>query len=180
MLTEGTNPKTSRKEMRDADDSKPFTAMAFKIATDPYVGKLTYIRIYSGHLKTGDTVLNGGRGKTERVGRLLKMHANKREEISEVWAGDICAVVSLKNIYTADTLCDSKHPVILESMIFPEPVISTAIEPKTQADQDLLRRSLESLQVEDPTWRSRARRMSSLGKERPTMAKAPKGRFGSR
>jgi len=152
---EGTNPRTTRKEERDADDDKPLTALVFKIATDPYVGQLAYIRVYSGHLKTGDMVLNVSRDKKERIGRLLKMHANKREEIQEVWAGDICAVVGLKNVFTGETVTDPKHPIVLESMVFPEPVISTAIEPRTKGDQDLLKKSLLALQVEDPTFKVR-------------------------
>jgi elongation factor G len=121
--------------------------------TDPYVGHLTYFRVYSGHVETGHQVVNAARGKSERIGRLLKMHANKREEISEVWAGDIAAAVGLKNVTTGDTICDPRHPILLESMSFPEPVIAVSIEPKTKADQDKLAQALGKLTQEDPTFR---------------------------
>ncbi|MEW6337521.1 MAG: elongation factor G [Acidobacteriota bacterium] len=140
-------------ERRQAEDSAPFAALAFKIMTDPYVGQLTYLRIYSGRLSSGDQVLNASRGNTERIGRLLKMHANKREEIKEVYAGDICAVVGLRNVATGDTICTPKAPIILEAMQFPEPVIDVAIEPKTKADQDKLGVALQKLTQEDPTFR---------------------------
>jgi elongation factor G len=145
------NPER-RLERRAADD-EPFSALCFKIMTDPYVGQLTYFRVYSGHVETGHHVLNVGRRKSERIGRLLKMHANKREEISEVWAGDIAAGVGLKHVTTGDTICDPTHPVLLESMNFPEPVIAVSIEPKTKADQDKLSQALGKLTQEDPTFR---------------------------
>ncbi len=139
--------------LRRADDEEPFSALVFKIMTDPYVGRLAFIRIYSGDLATGSSVINAATGKSERIGRLLKMHANKREEISEVFAGDICAVVGLRNAGTGDTLCDRKHPIVLEAMQFPEPVISVAIEPRTTADQEHLAEALAKLTQEDPTFR---------------------------
>jgi elongation factor G len=139
-------------ERRAADDA-PFSALAFKIMTDPFVGQLTFIRIYSGVLTAGSAVYNATRDRSERVGRLLKMHANKREEIKEVYAGDICAAVGLKQISTGDTICDEKQPVVLESMDFPEPVISLAIEPKTKGDQEKLGMGLAKLMAEDPTFR---------------------------
>jgi elongation factor G len=140
---------------RPASDSAPFAALAFKIMTDPFVGQLTFIRVYSGVLQSGASVYNTTKGKTERIGRLLKMHANKREEIKEVYAGDIAAAVGLKSVSTGDTICDEKHPVLLESMDFPEPVIHLAIEPKTKADQEKLGTGLSKLQAEDPTFRVR-------------------------
>ena len=140
---------------RQADDKAPFSALAFKIMTDPFVGQLTFFRVYSGTLIAGSSVLNSTKGKTERVGRLLKMHANKREEIKEVNAGDIAAAVGLKSVTTGDTLCDEKKPVLLESMDFPEPVISLAIEPKTKADQEKLGQGMSKLMAEDPTFRVR-------------------------
>jgi elongation factor G len=151
---EGMNPdKTEEKVIRRADDSEPFSALAFKIMTDPFVGQLVFIRVYSGHIKTGDSVLNPGKGRTERIGRLLKMHANKREEISEIYAGDICACVGLKNITTGDTITDPKQAVVLESIDFPEPVISVAVEPKTKGDQEKMGIALNKLAQEDPTFR---------------------------
>jgi elongation factor G len=138
---------------RLAADEAPFSALAFKIMTDPFVGQLTFIRVYSGVLTSGTSVYNATKGKTERVGRLLKMHANKREEIKEVYAGDIAAAVGLKQVSTGDTLCDEKKPVVLESMDFPEPVISLAIEPKTKGDQEKLGTGLAKLMAEDPTFR---------------------------
>ena len=140
---------------RKADDSAPFSALAFKIMTDPFVGQLTFFRVYSGTLSTGSSVLNATKGRSERIGRLLKMHANKREEIKEVHAGDIAAAVGLKSVTTGDTLCDEKKPVLLESMEFPEPVISLAIEPKTKADQEKLGQGMAKLMAEDPTFRVR-------------------------
>ena len=140
-------------DRRAADDAAPFSALAFKIMTDPFVGQLTYLRVYSGQLKSGDQVLNASRGNVERIGRLLKMHANKREEIKEVYAGDIVAVVGLRNVATGDTICNPKHPIVLEAMQFPEPVIDVAIEPKTKADQDRLGQALAKLTQEDPTFR---------------------------
>ncbi|MGH9346421.1 MAG: elongation factor G [Vicinamibacterales bacterium] len=140
---------------RPAADDAPFAALAFKIMTDPFVGQLTFIRVYSGVLTSGSSVYNATKGKTERVGRLLKMHANKREEIKEVYAGDIAAAVGLRQVSTGDTLCDEKKPVVLESMDFPEPVISLAIEPKTKGDQEKLGQGLAKLMAEDPTFRVR-------------------------
>ena len=139
--------------LRHADDDEPFAALVFKIMTDPFVGRLAFIRIYSGDLATGTSVMNVATGKSERIGRLLKMHANKREELSEVYSGDICAAVGLRNASTGDTLCDRKHLIVLEAMQFPEPVIAVAIEPKTTADQDNLANSLTKLTQEDPTFR---------------------------
>jgi elongation factor G len=138
---------------RKADDNEPFAALAFKIMTDPFVGQLTFFRVYSGTLTTGSSVLNATKGKTERIGRLLKMHANKREEIKEVNAGDIAAAVGLRSVTTGDTLCDDKKPVLLESMEFPEPVITLAIEPRTKADQEKLGQGMAKLMAEDPTFR---------------------------
>jgi elongation factor G len=149
FLPEGAKGST----VRHADDDEPFAALVFKIMTDPFVGRLSFIRIYSGHLATGTSVVNAVTGKSERVGRLLKMHANKREEIAEVFAGDICAVVGLRNAGTGETLCDRKHPIVLEAMQFPEPVIAVAIEPRTKADQDNLGPALEKLTQEDPTFK---------------------------
>ena len=128
-------PKTDEEEDRHPRDDEPFSALAFKIMTDPYVGRLSFFRVYSGHLTTGSSVLNSVKNQKERMGRILQMHANHREDIEEVWAGDIAAAVGLKNTTTGDTLCDEKAPVILESMDFPEPVIRVAIEPKTKAGQ---------------------------------------------
>jgi elongation factor G len=138
---------------RQASDSTPFAALAFKIMTDPFVGQLTFFRVYSGVLSAGSSVYNTGKQRTERIGRLLKMHANKREEIKEVYAGDIAAAVGLRSVSTGDTLCDEKKPILLESMDFPEPVISLAIEPKTKADQEKLGTGLQKLMAEDPTFR---------------------------
>ncbi|MEF3254983.1 MAG: elongation factor G [Deferribacterales bacterium] len=139
--------------IRKTGDDEPFAALAFKIMTDPYMGQLTYFRVYSGWLEAGSYVLNSTKNKKERIGRLLKMHANKREEIKEIYAGDICATVGLKYTITGDTLCDENNPVILESMEFPEPVISVAIEPKTKAEQDKLSMALNKLAQEDPSFR---------------------------
>jgi elongation factor G len=138
---------------REASDSAPFSALAFKIMTDPFVGQLTFIRVYSGVMAAGTTVYNATKGKSERLGRLLQMHANKREEIKEVYAGDIAAAVGLRSVSTGDTICDEKHAVVLESMDFPEPVIQLAIEPKTKADQEKLGAGLQKLMAEDPTFR---------------------------
>ena len=138
---------------RPASDDAPFAALAFKIMTDPFVGQLTFFRVYSGVLTSGSTVYSATKQKTERIGRLLKMHANKREEIKEVYAGDIAAAVGLKTVATGDTICDEKQPVVLESMDFPEPVISLAIEPKTKADQEKLSAGMQKLMAEDPTFR---------------------------
>jgi elongation factor G len=150
---EGHLPDSEQVEQRRASDEEPFAALVFKIMTDPFVGQLTYFRVYSGHVESGDQVRNTGTGRNERIGRLLKMHADKREEIDEVWAGDIAAAVGLKGVTTGDTICDPKRPIVLESMIFPEPVIAVSIEPKTKADQDKLTMALVKLQQEDPTFR---------------------------
>ncbi|BAI81230.1 translation elongation factor G [Deferribacter desulfuricans SSM1] len=149
----GVNPKTGEEVVRHTSDDEPFAALAFKILTDPYMGQLTYFRVYSGHLESGSYVLNATKDKKERVGRLLKMHANKREEIKEIYAGDICATVGLKYTTTGDTLCDENNPVVLESIEFPDPVISLAIEPKTKADQDKLSNALNKLAMEDPSFK---------------------------
>ena len=147
--------KDENKIERSANDSEPFSALAFKIMTDPFVGQLTFFRVYSGTLTSGSSVINSTKGRTERIGRLLKMHANKREEIKEVNAGDIAAAVGLKSVTTGDTLCDEKKPIILEQMVFPEPVISLAIEPKTKVDQEKLGHGMQKLMAEDPTFRVR-------------------------
>ncbi len=149
----GINPRTGKEEERKASDSEPFAAMAFKIMSDPFVGQLTFIRVYSGTLKSGSYVYNSTKGVKERIGRILKMHANKREEIQDIYAGDICAAVGLKSTLTGHTLCDESKPIILEAMTFPEPVISVAIEPKTKADQEKLGLSLQKLMQEDPSFR---------------------------
>ncbi len=151
----GFNPKTEKEEVREARDDAPFAALAFKIMSDPYVGKLTYFRVYSGTLKTGSYVLNTTSGKKERIGRVLQMMANKRQDIEAVFTGDIVAAVGLKNTKTGDTLCDEKHPIVLEKMEFPEPVISVAIEPKSKADGDKLSDALMKLADEDPTFQVR-------------------------
>ena len=151
---EGKHPKTDEIETRAADDSAPFSALAFKIMTDPYVGKLGFFRVYSGTLETGKAVLNSTKGQRERIGRILQMHANHREDIEQVWSGDIAAAVGLKNTTTGDTLCDEKHPIILESMEFPEPVIRVAIEPKTKAGQEKMAIALQKLAEEDPTFKT--------------------------
>ena len=148
----GFNPKTNKEEVREAKDDAPFAALAFKIMSDPYVGKLTYFRVYSGTLKTGSYVLNTNSGKKERIGRVLQMMANKRQDIEAVFTGDIVAAVGLKNTKTGDTLCDTKHPIVLEKMVFPAPVISVAIEPKSKADGDKLSDALMKLADEDPTF----------------------------
>src|SRR2546430_2684608 len=151
---QGINPdNVEEKLIRKADDSEPFSALGFKIMTDPFVGQLIFIRVYSGQLKTGDSVVNVRTTKTERIGRLLKMHANKREEISEILAGDICAAVGLKNVSTGDTICDEDHPIALESIEFAVPVISVAVEPKTKADQEKMGMALGRLAQEDPTFK---------------------------
>ncbi|MDQ1389514.1 MAG: elongation factor [Acidobacteriaceae bacterium] len=151
--THGLNPETGEQIFRKADDKEPFSALAFKIMADPFVGQLTFIRVYSGQLKTGDSVLNTGRRRTERIGRLLKMHANKREEISEILAGDICAAVGLKGVSTGDTICSEDHPIALENITFAVPVISVAVEPKTKADQEKMGMALGRLAQEDPTFK---------------------------
>ena len=149
----GKDPNTGKEIERPADDKAPFAALAFKIMTDPFVGQLTFIRVYSGHLKQGDSVYISGRSRTERIGRLLKMHANKREDITEIYAGDICACVGLKNITTGDTICDENHPIVLESIEFPAPVIAVAVEPKTKGDQEKMGIALGKLAQEDPTFK---------------------------
>jgi elongation factor G len=150
---QGINPHGRQEEKRLADDQAPFAALAFKIMNDPFVGTLTYIRVYSGVATSGATVYNATKERKERLGRLLKMHANKREEVKAVYAGDIVAVVGLKNTTTGDTLCDGRHPIVLEAIEFPEPVISVAVEPKTRADQEKLGISLQKLAAEDPSFR---------------------------
>jgi elongation factor G len=149
----GTDPNTGKEVERPAEDKAPFAALAFKIMTDAFVGQLTFIRVYSGHLKQGDGVYISGRSRTERIGRLLKMHANKREDITEIYAGDICACVGLRNVTTGDTICDETHPVVLESIEFPAPVISVAVEPKTKGDQEKMGVALGKLAQEDPTFK---------------------------
>jgi elongation factor G len=151
----GVNPKTGKEENRKADESEPLAALVFKIVTDPYVGRLAYFRVYSGHLVSGRGVLNSTRDRKERIGRLLRMYANRREEIGGVPAGDIGAVLGLKRTFTGETLCDRRHPIVLESIKFPEPVISVAIEPRTQADQDKMSDALARLTEEDPTFQVR-------------------------
>ena len=152
--TEGTDPDHPEKVVRrKADDNEPFAALAFKIMADPFVGQLTFIRVYSGHLKTGDSIFNTTKGRTERIGRLLRMHANKREEITEIYAGDICACVGLKNVTTGDTICSEKAPIRLESIEFAQPVISVAVEPKTKSDQEKMGMALAKLAQEDPTFK---------------------------
>jgi len=150
----GIDPATEEEDFRPASDEAPFAALAFKIATDPYVGKLCYFRVYSGILEKGTTVLNCTKNKTERMGRILQMHANHREDLDIVYSGDIAAVVGVKNTTTGDTLCDPDHPIILESMVFPEPVIEVAIEPKTKAGQEKMGIALAKLAEEDPTFRT--------------------------
>ena len=150
----GVNPDTDEEDERHPDDNAPFSALAFKIATDPYVGRLSYVRVYSGHVSTGSSVLNSTKRQKERIGRIVQMHANHREDIEEIYAGDIAAVVGLKNSTTGDTLCDEKAPIILESMNFPEPVIRVAIEPKTKAGQEKMGIALMKLAEEDPTFKT--------------------------
>ena len=150
----GINPDTEEEDFRPASDEAPFSALAFKIATDPYVGKLCFFRVYSGTLEKGSTVLNCTKGTKERLGRILQMHSNHREDIDVVYAGDIAAAVGVKNTTTGDTFCDEEHPIILESMVFPEPVISVAIEPKTKAGQEKMGLALAKLAEEDPTFRT--------------------------
>ncbi len=150
----GTNPETEESEVRHASDKEPFAALAFKIATDPYVGKLCFFRVYSGTVDAGATVYNSSKQNSERMGRILQMHANHRKDIDTVYAGDIAAAVGLKNTTTGDTLCDPKHEIILESMEFPEPVINLAIEPKTKAGQEKMGIGLSKLAEEDPTFKT--------------------------
>ena len=151
---DGVNPDTGEEDVRHADDNAPFSGLAFKIATDPFVGRLSFVRVYSGILNTGTAVLNSTKHQRERIGRILQMHANHREDIECCYAGDICAVIGLKNTTTGDTLCDEKAPIILESMEFPEPVIRVAIEPKTKAGQEKMGVALMKLAEEDPTFRT--------------------------
>ena len=151
----GVNPETGEEDERPSSDEEPFAALAFKIMTDPYVGKLAFFRVYSGTLESGSYVYNSTKGKRERIGRILQMHANHRQEIERVYAGDIAAAVGLKDTTTGDTLCDEKAPIILESMVFPDPVISVAVEPKTKADQEKMGIALQKLAEEDPTFRVR-------------------------
>jgi len=151
----GIDPDTNKMVTREVSDFAPFSALAFKIVSDPFVGRLAYLRVYSGTLTKGSGVENSTKGKTERIGRLLRMHANHREDIDEIRAGDICAAVGLRNTFTGDTLCDSQHPVILEAITFPQPVISIAIEPRTRADQDKMAIALGKLTEEDPTFQLR-------------------------
>ncbi len=150
----GSHPKSGEAVERFADDEAPFCALAFKIVSDPYVGRLAYFRVYSGHATEGATILNSANGEKERFGRLLRMHANHREDISDVYAGDIAAAIGLKKTFTGDTLCDTNAPIVLETITFPEPVISVAIEPKTKEDQDRMGESLQRLSEEDPTFRT--------------------------
>ncbi len=149
----GKDPNTGKEIERPADDKAPFAALAFKIMSDSFVGQLTFVRVYSGHLKQGDSVYISGRSRTERIGRLLQMHANKREDITEIFAGDICACVGLKHVTTGDTICDEKHPIVLESIEFPAPVIAVAVEPKTKGDQEKMGIALGKLAQEDPTFK---------------------------
>ncbi len=150
----GVNPKTDEEETREASDEAPFSALAFKIMTDPFVGRLSFFRVYSGTVEAGKTVLNSSKGQRERIGRILLMHANHREDLSVAYSGDIAAAVGLKNTTTGDTLCDEKHPIVLESMEFPEPVIRVAIEPKTKAGQEKMAIALQKLAEEDPTFKT--------------------------
>jgi elongation factor G len=152
----GTHPRSGEEEIRSVEPGQPFSGLVFKIQADPHVGKLAYVRVYSGTLESGSYALNSTKGDRERIGRLLKMHANHREEVQAVGAGDICAIIGLKQSFTGDTLCDPNAPVVLESIIFPEPVISVAIEPKTRADQDKMGAALARLAEEDPTFRVRS------------------------
>jgi elongation factor G len=152
----GTNPKTGEEEIRTVEPGQPFSGLVFKIQADPHVGKLAYCRVYSGVLESGSYALNSTKGDRERIGRVLKMHANHREEVQTVGAGDICAIIGLKNSFTGDTLCDPANPIVLEAITFPEPVISVSIEPKTRADQDKMGAALARLAEEDPTFRVRS------------------------
>ena len=151
---EGVNPKTDKEELRHSSDSEPLSALLFKIMTDPFVGRIAFVRLYSGTMKTGMTLINATKGKRERIGRILRMHANNRQDIEEAYAGDIVAVVGLKESSTGDTLCDINHPIILEQMTFPEPVIRVAIEPKTKAGQEKMGIALQKLSEEDPTFKA--------------------------
>ena len=150
----GVNPETEEEEVRHSSDDEPFSALAFKIATDPFVGKLCFFRVYSGTIEAGSTVYNSVKDSNERMGRIVQMHANDRKDIDKVYAGDIAAAVGLKNTTTGDTLCDDKHPIILETMEFPDPVIRVAIEPKTKAGQEKMGIALAKLAEEDPTFKT--------------------------
>ena len=149
---QGLTPSTGEPDTRTTDPDEPFSALAFKIVSDPHVGRLAYVRVYSGQMSAGSYVLNSTKGERERVGRLLRMHANHREEIDAISAGDIGAVIGLKSTFTGDTLCDGDRPILLESITFPEPVISVAVEPKTRSDQDKMGMALARLAEEDPTF----------------------------
>ena len=151
----GANPDTDAEETRKADDNEPFAALAFKIATDPFVGKLIFFRVYSGHVSAGSYLYNTTNGAKERLGRIVRMHANHREDVTDVYSGEIAAAIGLKSTFTGDTLCDENHPIILEKIVFPEPVISVAIEPKTKADQERIGMALQKMTEEDPTFRVR-------------------------
>mgnify|MGYP004653047083 FL=1 len=151
---EGLNPKTEKEEVRHSTDSEPLSALLFKIMTDPFVGRIAFVRLYSGVMRAGMTLVNAGKGKRERIGRILRMHANNRQDVEEAYAGDIVAVVGLKESSTGDTLCDMNHPIILEQMTFPEPVIRVAIEPKTKAGQEKMGIALQKLSEEDPTFKA--------------------------
>ena len=168
----GVNPETEEEDVRHSSDTEPFSALAFKIATDPFVGKLCFFRVYSGTLTAGSTVYNSTKDNTERIGRIVQMHANHRQDLEMVYAGDIAAAVGLKNTTTGDTLCDEKHPIILESMEFPEPVIRVAIEPKTKAGQEKMGIALAKLAEEDPTQRSTG------AQDNAAHAPAPRQRHG--
>ena len=152
----GYNPSTEIEIVRESDDQQPLSALVFKIVTDPYVGRLAYLRIYSGKVTQGAMIYNSTKGKRERIGRLIRMYADRREDITEVFAGDIAATLGLKDSFTGDTLCEANHPIMLEAITFPEPVISVAIEPKTTADQDKMSEALRKLSEEDPTFHVRA------------------------
>jgi len=149
----GTNPDTDAEELRHAKDDEPFSALAFKLATDPFVGKLIFFRVYSGKVSAGSYILNSSSGEKERLGRIVRMHANHREDVDEVFAGEIAAGIGFKNTFTGDTLCDENHPIVLEKIVFPEPVISVAIEPKTKADQERIGMAMQKLAEEDPTFK---------------------------
>ena len=151
----GVNPKSGEEEARPPEEDQPLSALVFKIVTDPYVGRLAYFRVYSGTLKAGSTVLNSTKDRKERIGRVLRMHADRREDLEVVLAGDIAATLGLKSTFTGETLCTREAPIVLESIEFPEPVISTAIEPKTNLDQDKMSTALRSLSEEDPTFQIR-------------------------
>ena len=154
LTSRASTPRLRKRRLRPSSDNAPFAALAFKIATDPFVGKLAYFRVYSGKVESGTTVYNSVKDTNERMGRILQMHSNHRKDIDCCYAGDIAAVVGLKNTTTGDTLCDEKHPIILESMKFPEPVIRVAIEPKTKAGNEKMGIALAKLAEEDPTFKT--------------------------